>query len=116
VSSVAERLRALLEKTAPAHDAHERGNESSSALGEHHLEDIRAELKAKPPPNYLPNLITAAFPGTALGDQTPLTALSGMGSRVLLAVFPRKKCSRRRARTGTGLLLAGEGCLSGWRP
>lgn len=70
-------------------DGHESGKESGSALCEHHLGDIRAQLKAKPSPNYLPNLITATFPGTALVGQTPLAVLSGMGSWVLLPVFPK---------------------------
>lgn len=59
-----------------SYNTHKKGNESSSVLCEHHLKDIRAELKAKPPPNYLPSLKTATFPGTALVDQSPRSALT----------------------------------------
>lgn len=85
----------FLEKSAPAHDAHKRGSESSSALCEHHLKDIRAELKAKVPPNYLPKAVRA-FPGTALVHRTPLTAHSGMGFRGLLALFSKRKVLMER--------------------
>lgn len=58
------------------HDARKTGNESGSVLCEHHLKDISAELKAKLPPNYLPSLKTATFPGTALVDRPSCSALT----------------------------------------
>lgn len=56
--------------------------EMGTALCQHHLKAIRAELKAKPPPNYLPDLITA---GTA-----PLNP-SVTGSTLLPVAFPQTR-------------------------
>lgn len=56
--------------------------EMGTARCQHHLKAIRAEPRAKPPPNYLPDLITA---GTALLNP------SITGSVVLPAAFPQTR-------------------------
>lgn len=79
--------------------------EEMRAAREHHLKDIRAELKAKTRPNYLP--------GTALVNQTSLTAHSGMGLGVCWLLFP-KESARGEPREGWGSFSQERGCFCGW--
>lgn len=94
---------------APARTAHERGNENGAALCEHHLKDIRAELKAKPPPNYLPNLITAAF--SAGRSDAPHGALRG---RLLgfVGCFSQNEVLTERGQERDGAPSRGRGAAS----